>query len=119
MDTKELGRFGEKLAAQLLEKHGYQIVERNWRFGREGEIDIIAQDPNGEHTAFIEVKTRSTRGAGGPFAAITARKYRKMRHLALRYCATNPHRIPRLDVIGVDTSGSGQPRVRHLKGVLP
>ena len=37
--TKKLGNVGENLAASFLEKHGYKILERNYRI-RTAEIDI-------------------------------------------------------------------------------
>lgn len=48
---------GEQIAEQWLTKRGYKIIERNWRSGRFGEIDLIATAPNGLLT-FVEVKTR-------------------------------------------------------------
>jgi len=36
----ELGELGEELAMEELEKNGYEIVERNWRY-KKAEIDII------------------------------------------------------------------------------
>lgn len=51
----EIGRFGENEAATYLEKSGYCIVAKNWRF-KNLEIDIIAEDK--DVLAFVEVKTR-------------------------------------------------------------
>ena len=55
-NTTEIGRYGEDMAAKLLRKKGYKILERNFRAGH-NEIDIIAQ--NKDYTVFVEVKTRS------------------------------------------------------------
>jgi len=41
-DRKELGNFGEQLVARWYEKHGFQIVDRQWR-SRSGEIDLVAK----------------------------------------------------------------------------
>ena len=41
---QQLGRAGEQMAAELLAGQGYQILARNWRSGRSGEIDLVAQD---------------------------------------------------------------------------
>ena len=53
--TKERpGQRGEDLACDLLVRKGYQIVERNYTYGK-GEVDIIAKD--GEILVFVEVKS--------------------------------------------------------------
>ena len=51
----QLGRKGEKYAAEMLKSKGFSIICRNWRAGS-GEIDIIARD--GRTIVFTEVKTR-------------------------------------------------------------
>ena len=35
-----LGKYGEELAARRLAEAGMTVLERNWRCGRTGEIDI-------------------------------------------------------------------------------
>ena len=52
---RDLGAFGERLAAAQLEAKGYRIRERNFRT-REGEVDIIAE--HGSTLVFVEVRTR-------------------------------------------------------------
>ena len=37
-----LGKEGEEMAAKWLLANGYELLHRNWRYGRY-EIDIIAQ----------------------------------------------------------------------------
>ena len=56
MNTTEIGRLGEKLAARYLRKNGYRILETN-KHQSHNELDIIAA--NKEWILFIEVKTRS------------------------------------------------------------
>ena len=51
----DFGRRGEDAACSYLLRHGYSIVERNYRC-RRGEIDIIAAKDGG--AVFVEVKTR-------------------------------------------------------------
>ena len=53
----EIGHLGEDATCAYLIKHGYRIVERNWRLGNI-EIDVIAE--NNEYIVFVEVKTRTT-----------------------------------------------------------
>src|SRR5690348_11604753 len=50
-----LGRHGEELAAEYLQRHGMRILDRNWRC-RSGELDIVALDARVLVAA--EVKTR-------------------------------------------------------------
>ncbi len=52
----ELGKTGEEIAAQYLERKGYVILEKNWRH-RFLEVDIIALDE--QILVLVEVKTRS------------------------------------------------------------
>jgi putative endonuclease len=53
---KAVGRIGESIAAQFLERKGFTIIDRNYRKPW-GEIDIIAQ--KGSTVRFVEVKTLS------------------------------------------------------------
>ena len=62
-----LGRRGEQLAAEHLERLGFAIVARNHRT-RFGEIDVIAHD--GHTLVICEVKTRRA-GPGSPWDALT------------------------------------------------
>lgn len=76
---KQLGKWGEDQAVKLLEKYGYEIVERNFHT-RYGEIDIIARQKN--CLVFIEVKVRRTMEAA---SAIDERKQEKMLNTAQIY----------------------------------
>lgn len=64
----EFGRRGEDAACAYLLRHGYSIVERNYRC-RRGEIDIIAAKDGG--AVFVEVKTRRSLKFGTPGMAVT------------------------------------------------
>ena len=62
-EHNELGKLGEELAVEFLQKNGYDILETNWVF-QKAEIDIIAQKEN--ILAIVEVKTRSSIDFGLP-----------------------------------------------------
>jgi putative endonuclease len=62
-EHNELGKLGEELAVEFLQKNGYDILETNWVF-QKAEIDIIAQKDN--VLAIVEVKTRSSIEFGLP-----------------------------------------------------
>lgn len=55
MNTRQTGNVYEQMAADYLEKQGMRILERNFRRGRNGEIDIIGRD--GKYLVFVEVNT--------------------------------------------------------------
>lgn len=59
----QTGIDGESLAAEYLIGKGYEILERNYRYGH-GEVDLIAR--KGIWLIFVEVKTRSTKAFGFP-----------------------------------------------------
>jgi putative endonuclease len=54
--TQEIGSEGEDHAASYLERAGYRILCRNYRY-RKAEIDILAQA--GPFLVVVEVKTRT------------------------------------------------------------
>ncbi|MBY0356857.1 MAG: YraN family protein [Candidatus Obscuribacterales bacterium] len=85
-----IAKGGEDAAVAFLEKQGYEILDRNWRSGRFGEIDIIARDRKGL-LVFVEVKTRKVGNDFGipesGFTAVDWRKQRKITFTATSYLA--------------------------------
>jgi putative endonuclease len=59
----KLGNEGEDLAVALLQKKGYSILAKNYRYLK-AEVDIIAL--KGKILVAVEVKTRSTPEFGDP-----------------------------------------------------
>jgi putative endonuclease len=101
INKKEQGDFGEKMAVEYLTRNGYQLLLQNYRFGRFGEIDIIASNDN--YICFIEVKTRTNTNYGFPAESVTYKKQQKIRRIAQSYI--NKHKLFdkdfRFDVIEV------------------
>jgi putative endonuclease len=62
-DKIKTGNKGEKLAADFLQKKGFEVVARNYRF-KKAEIDLIVKREN--WMIFVEVKTRSSSAFGEP-----------------------------------------------------
>src|SRR4030081_3090251 len=85
---QDLGRLGERFAAEHLERRGFDLVERNYRT-RWGELDLIGFD--GDTLAFVEVKTRRV-SSGTPFDALHERKRRQVRRMSATWL---PERAPR------------------------
>ncbi len=57
MSTKK-GNKGEEAACRYLQRHGYQVLDRNRRLAR-GELDIVAL--KGDILVFVEVKAHKQR----------------------------------------------------------
>jgi putative endonuclease len=112
-----LGRAGERLAAEHLERRGFAILARNHQT-RWGELDLVAYD--GETLVFCEVKSRrgSTRS---PLEAITPAKARQVRRMAAAWLAETrdrPHAADlRFDAIAVSVDATGRLQaLDHLEG---
>ena len=101
---QQFGEAGEALAARLLRKRGYKILETNHR-NPLGEIDLIARD--GDSLVFVEVKTRKSLHFGNPKWAVTPRKQRKLSMVALYYLKTTgqSQSKARFDVVAIHSAG--------------
>jgi len=111
-----LGRQGEQLAVEHLQRAGLRILDRNWRCA-EGEVDIVAAE---RRTLVIcEVKTRSGVRYGTPLEAVTRQKRNRLRRLAIRWVVAHGVLFDeiRVDVIGVLRAESGGFTVEHVRGV--
>lgn len=83
MKTKEIGSKAEDIAVQFLKDQGYKILERNYRFKKFGEIDIIAFKKG--LLNFVEVKSLTTETEFIPEIHFTKRKYQKIEKIASFY----------------------------------
>lgn len=84
--TTDKGNRGEALAAQQMEKMGYEILERNFH-ALKGEIDIIAK--KGTYIVFTEVKYRKNEEMGSPAEAVNHWKQQHIIRAAKAYIAQN------------------------------
>jgi putative endonuclease len=117
MNAKDLlGRQGEQLAADFLQKAGLVILDRNWRC-TQGEIDIVAVD--GPALVICEVKTRSGVRFGTPLEAVTRQKAWRQRRLAALWLRERNvlYDEIRIDVVGVLRTASGDFSIDHVRGV--
>ena len=85
-EHNELGKLGEELAVEYLQKAGYEILETNWVF-QKAEIDIIAK--KGEIIAVIEVKTRSSIDFGLPQDFVNPKKIQLLVKAINEYIISN------------------------------
>lgn len=110
-DHLKLGNEGENQACEFLMRAGYEIVFRNYRYGR-AEIDIIARRE--KLLIFVEVKTRTNLSHGEPEMAVSTGKIGRLRKAAEHYiyAADWMHDV-RFDVIAI-SMGEKQ-EIRHIE----
>lgn len=114
-----LGREGERLAAEHLERLGFDVVARNHRT-RFGELDLVVA---GEGLlVFCEVKTRRA-GSGSPWESLHDAKRLQVRRMAAAFLAEVRERpwSPdlRFDAIGVVLDGGDRlVSLDHLEGAF-
>ena len=126
----DLGRRGERLAADYLCARGYELVASNFKTGvgrnRRGavmqtEIDLVAYD--GPVLCFVEVKTRASDWFAAPESNVDLRKQRQVTRAARAYrrllgLQGAPHRYDVVSVILPPPDAAGRepaPRVELLR----
>lgn len=98
-ERAELGRAGEKAAADLMRKRGYEVVGAGF-LARRGEIDLVCR--RGNELVVVEVKTRTSSAYGSPLEAVGSRKRRSLQSAAAEYRALAGWRGPiRYAVVGL------------------
>ena len=109
-----LGKKGEEVAVDYLQKKGYRIVERGYRLFR-GELDIIAYDR--ATLVFVEVKTRAGTEFGLPEEAVTPAKQNQIKRIAQGYLMERGLGDPncRFDVLAILINGDDGPVITHFE----
>lgn len=113
-NNRDIGYKAEKIASDFLESLGYTIIQKNFHFGRYGEIDIICSDNT--TLVFVEVKYRNTYNYGTPESSITHKKIKTLRRAAegFLYIRKIVDTECRFDIIAIDFT-DGMQSIRHLK----
>ncbi|WP_233882980.1 YraN family protein [Tenacibaculum piscium] len=95
----ELGEKGEQLAIEYLEKNGYKILEKNYRY-KKAEVDIIAEKE--AVLVVVEVKTRSSTYFGNPQDFVNPKKIKLLVYAMNHYVhQKNIDLEIRFDIIGI------------------
>src|SRR5687767_702194 len=118
MDTKILGNWGERLAVGYLVKHGFKIVDRNYKI-KYGEIDIIAR--KGKTIHFVEVKTIIEKSGFFPEQRVDYKKQRKLQNLCQIWLNNRQlYDIPyQIDIIGISIHPVTQePKVYYIENAV-
>ncbi len=119
MTNREKGNLGEDIAAEYLQRLGFEILERNYTI-RGGEIDIIAKDS--DTLVFVEVKTRHGDDFSGA-QAVDEKKCEFLVSAAERFVIekddTASDMKARFDLVDIYfDKASGSPAVRHYKNII-
>ena len=112
MNTKQTGQQGEEQAAQFLVKKGYKILARNFSTPQ-GELDIIACYQ--KTLVFVEVKARAYEAFGGPLAAVTLAKQKRLALAAQQYIKM---KSPKFDRIRFDVICILPGKAEHLENAF-
>ncbi len=126
-EAQRIGDEGEALVAARLAAAGWTVLARNLRLGRD-EVDLLAVDPGPPAMlVMVEVRRRGRRDYGLAEETLDWRKRVAMRRAmgALLEAGTLPDGRPlpslpmRLDLVAIDPGPSGEPSVRHHRGIRP
>ena len=115
---RDLGDFGERVAAAHLQAKGYRIIATRFRV-REGEVDLVAERDG--TVAFVEVKTRRGDAMGSAVEAIDARKAQRLLVAASAFAQQHPELPPgqRIDLIAIDLDAEGHVlSVQHIESAV-
>ena len=111
-EHNDLGKLGEELAVEFLEKNGYYILETNWTF-QKAEVDIIAKKEG--ILAVVEVKTRSSIDFGLPQDFVKPKKIQLLVKAINEYVISNDLDVEvRFDIIALRKEGKGF-KMEHLE----
>ena len=113
--NQKIGKWGEGIATEYLENHGFTILARNVRTPH-GEIDIVANKDG--IAIFVEVKTRTTSKYGPPEISVTPRKQEHMLAAADHYSQENEVDHWQIDVIAVEGKPGSEPGITHFEQAL-
>jgi putative endonuclease len=111
-EHNDLGKLGEELAVEFLEKNGYTILETNWTF-QKAEVDIIAKKDG--ILAVVEVKTRSSIDFGLPQDFVKPKKIQLLVKAINEYVLSNNLDVEvRFDIIALHKEGKDF-KMEHLE----
>lgn len=92
LNLRAVGTYGEDLALKAYQKAGCRLVERNWRYHRMGEIDLILFGPGSQASLLIfsEVKLRKDPSFAEASLAVNRVKRNRIRKLARCFLQMHP-----------------------------
>ncbi len=114
-NNTQKGTAGEEIAVAYLLKHGYEILDKNWRSGHL-ELDIVAFI--NKMLIVVEVKLRANDAFGKPEDFVTLKKQKRVIKAANAYIfENNIHYETRFDIISI-IQNPNEFSVEHLIGAF-
>ncbi len=104
------------MAAAFLVERGFEILERNYRAGRRGEIDLIARRE--ALLLFVEVKSRRSPLYGGSLYSISPRKKKALKSAAAQYLAAHPQHHSRETLCRFDMISCENSEIRWVEDIF-
>lgn len=116
--NNNIGAFGEKIAADYLLRHGYQIISQNLRIGHK-EIDILAKI--NDKLVVIEVKTRIGHANNIYDEVLTQRKINKLIAGTMAYFYRRNFDLPEMsfDLVLIELDRQTKnAKIKHFFGII-
>lgn len=109
----DFGIEAEQIAVEYLQKQGYLILEKNYRYLK-SEIDIIAEYEN--LIIIIEVKARSTDAFLEPQEAVNRQKIKQIFIGSNHYLEhLDQDKEVRFDIISIIKNAQNSVHINHIK----
>lgn len=113
----DLGQWGERFAAEYLERKGFKILFRDWRY-RHRDLDIVAFDEAEDLLLIVEVKTRRNEEFTDANLAVTPQKIRSIAIATNAFVkAYQVHAQVRFDIITIVGTNPDNAEIRHVEDV--
>lgn len=117
-EHNDLGAWGEDEAQKYLVDKGFQILERDWKFGKR-DLDIIAMNEDNTVLVFVEVKTRRDDSRMEPEQAVDKKKIRNLAIAANAYVKANHvEQEIRFDIVSITGKISKIDRIEHIENAF-
>jgi len=116
LNKRELGKLGENLAVEYLQREGLKVIVRNYRCPK-GEMDIIAWD--GDCLVFVEVRSRTSSYRGTAEESVVFSKLKRLKAIAIYYLMEQnikPWPILRFDMVAINFSDQ-EPQINWLRNI--
>ena len=116
--TRDLGKQSEQIACEYLEKINFSIIEKNWRSGKYGEIDLVTIDNKTGELVFVEVKSRTTTLEEAK-ELVTKNKQEQLYNLAKSYIYLHKkeNKACRFDIIAIRMN-KDKSKLEHIKNAF-